>query len=131
MTPTQFWRIGKSVANCYRQMPTDLQPLGTLRPNAGDGVILGDLDESARVILVSFVGVVERVIEGTDVMQVNWRSSHFVLEPSPQGARYWGDRDTFRFDDEVADRYGLHDCLSEAFGTTEWRSERRRMPNDD
>lgn len=131
MVTKTFWRMSGSHVNFFCDMPTDLQLPGSTKPFPGDGIIIGDLDPESRVILVPHVGVVENVISDGSLLQINWRSAHFVLEPSPQGARYWGDRDTFRFDDEVADRYQLHDCLSEIFGTPEWELERRRTQIDD
>jgi hypothetical protein len=130
MGAAQFWRMSGSHANQLKDLPTDLQQSGSTRPKPGDGVVIGDLDMEARVILVPHIGVVERVLDDESLLQINWRPTHFVLEPSPQGARYWADRPTFRFDDDVAERYQLDHCFADAFGTTDWASERRRFPLD-
>lgn len=129
MTKSQFWRVSNSVTNWYQQLPTDLQPIGPLQPRPGDGVVIGDIDESSRLILVSHVGVTERVLGEKGLVQINWRPTHFVLEPTPSGARYWRDRDHFRFDDDVAERYQLGDNFAAAFGDG-WADNRRRF-NDE
>lgn len=130
MTKPQFWRVSRSATNWYRQLPTDLQPIGPLQPRPGDGVVIGDIDESSRLILVSHVGVTERVLSEDGLVQINWRPTHFVLEPTPSGARYWRDREHFRFDDDVAERYQLGDNFAAAFGEDGWADNRRRF-NDE
>jgi hypothetical protein len=130
MGKAQFWRISRSATNWYQNLPTDLQPIGPLQPKPGDGVVIGDIDESSRLILVSHVGVTERVLGEEGLAQINWRPTHFVLEPTPSGARYWRDRDHFRFDDDVAERYQLGDNFASAFGEDDWADNRRRF-NDE
>ncbi len=130
MTKVQFWRISKSIANWYRRLPTDLQPLGQIQARTADGVVIGDIDEPSQLILVSHVGVIERILPDEELIQVSWRSAHFVLEPTPQGARYWKDRDNFRFDDLVADRYRLHENFAAAFSDENWQNNRRRFSDE-
>lgn len=130
MSRAQFWRVSKSATNWYRQLPTDLQPIGSLQPRLGDGIVIGDIDESSRLILVSHVGVTERILGEADLLQVNWRPAHFVLEPTPSGARYWRDRNQFRFDDDVAQRYQLNDNFAAAFGDDDWADNRRSFKDE-
>ena len=130
MTKPRFWRISKSAANWYQHLPTDLQPLGSLQPRTGDGIVIGDIDDASQLILVAHVGVFERLLDEAKLMQVNWRPAHFVLEPTPQGARYWRDRDSFRFDDDVAYRYQLSENFAACFDDFDWTMNRRRFANE-
>jgi hypothetical protein len=130
MTKPQFWRMSASATNWCQQLPTDLQLRGSLQPRPGDGVVIGDIDESSQLILVSHVGVTERVLGEEGLLQVNWRPAHFVLEPTPSGARYWRDRDHFRFDDDVAERYQLSENFTDAFGEDDWTDNRRRFKDE-
>ena len=130
MTSSAFWRV---TANTFAKVSGDgssAPPDGfainsdiVRKIRAGNGLLLGDFDESQNCAVVSFLGVVTEVIKEKSLVQVRWREKRLVLRPHANGAVHWKRERTFNFAREVSERYLLNSIFAEEFQTVNWNSE--------
>ena len=87
---------------------------------SGNGLLIGDLDESKKFAIVEYVGVVSNIDIDASLLKVVIRRKSIVLRPHPSGVVHWKEKHSFKFDPVVSTRYLFESIFAEEFETSTW-----------
>jgi hypothetical protein len=130
MSDSRFWRLSSSAVSFEDGIPASIQSFDSRydeRLRAGQGLLVGDLDELTKYGEIEWVGVIESVDVSSLSMNVNWRNAELTLKPTSAGVGHWRKSQWFNFAVAVTKRYMLDAIFADIFDEVEWQKSRQRV----
>lgn len=119
LTPSNYWRVAKSLTDLETAPPCDYEfpaclTQQTMPPNIGDGVLLADYEASTQTGLLRYVGIIRS--HSSQFLRVDWLPTNTeIWVDTGSGRGNWSKKEGFKFAATKVAGYGLHQLFADTF----------------